>query len=763
MELQEGKEDFVDEGFVITNERKKKVTNDPSPEQFWAVQDEVFSICKAKYTNKSWGAKRIKDALGLQMGETSIRKYVSNFLYDKDLDSIFYRSTTVTEFHRKVLSKGELLEEIQKNHKTDHRKSDTVYETLRKSFFPVVRENIRLLFKLNIKCQQCLSAVDLPKTQRTRRPIPATYPNSRWQMDLKKMPPSHGYNYICNIVDCYSRFAFGGCIKHKTAKEVATVILRFIYIFGPPRILQTDNGKEFNNEDLTEVMAEFKTRKINGRPYHPQSQGRVERFNRTVVAYFRTAFVDSRDWPSMLDEFYYKYNSRVNKSTKPLTPYQRFYKRPNFCVALEDQVPICNLTSEEKAFLNSAHLDVEDNVETEELTVENTEVNENSQEQVNDSSTTLQSAHTDRVSIVHVPECAHMDDLSIAPVQERQLSNQEYMENMWRQKLEKIAPVERRSNIYNETPLTDITNSQMVCNTDMMHGTPLTDTTNSQMVRNTNMMHGKLLTDTTNSQIVRNTDMMHRTPLTDTTNSQMVRNTDMTHGTPLTDTSNSQIVCNTDMTHGTPLTDTSNSQIVCNTDMTHGTPLADITNSQMVRNTDMMLGTPLADTTNSQMVRNTDMMLGTPLADITNSQIIRNTDMMQNDVSPYYREIYAKRFLANTIQTNSNKRRYSDSNIYTENREAWDRDLYPVELFPRKSQVMEMQTFNPNINDTIDFRPNSALSAGTNVFLSGYWRKGIVMDIQMDDSKGRVYTVKDLENNKIHCLSKYLIRPNLLY
>lgn len=67
-------------------------------------------------------------------------------------------------------------------------------------------------------------------------------------------------------------------------------------------------------------------------------KGRVERFNRTVVAYFRTAFVDSRDWPSMLDEFYYKYNSRVNKSTKPLTPYQRFYKRPNFCVALEDQV-----------------------------------------------------------------------------------------------------------------------------------------------------------------------------------------------------------------------------------------------------------------------------------------------------------------------------------------------------------------------------------------------------------------------------------------
>ncbi|CAC5400989.1 unnamed protein product [Mytilus coruscus] len=223
-----------------------------------------------------------------------------------------------------------MIVEINNNHKTDHRKSDAIYETLRKSYFPVVRENTRLLFKQHVKCSQCLAAVDLPKTQITRKPIPATYSNSRWQMDLKKMPPCKGYNYICNIVDCYSRFAFGGHLKQKTAKEVSELLLKFIYIFGPPRILQTDNGKEFNNADLCAVMDEFKTRKINGRPYHPQSQGRVERFNRTVVAYFRAQFVDTRDWTSLLGEFYYKYNNRVNKSTRPMTPHQRFFKRPNF-------------------------------------------------------------------------------------------------------------------------------------------------------------------------------------------------------------------------------------------------------------------------------------------------------------------------------------------------------------------------------------------------------------------------------------------------
>lgn len=92
-------------------------------------------------------------------------------------------------------------------------------------------------------------------------------------MDLKKMPPTRGYSYIGNIVDFYSRFAFGACLKQKTAKEVSYLNLRFISLFGPHTILQRTMVKKINNADLTSVMEEFKTRHVNGRPYHPQSQG----------------------------------------------------------------------------------------------------------------------------------------------------------------------------------------------------------------------------------------------------------------------------------------------------------------------------------------------------------------------------------------------------------------------------------------------------------------------------------------------------------
>ncbi|VDI67756.1 Hypothetical predicted protein [Mytilus galloprovincialis] len=249
---------------------------------------------------------------------------------------------------------------IKENHKKDHRKADTIYEALRTTVFPVVRETIKILFKTEVKCQQCASAIDLPKTTTTRRPIPATYPNSRWQVDLKKMPAVRGYTYACNIIDCYSRFAFGGPTKTKTAKEIADLILKYLYLLGSPRILQSDNGKEFSNSNLADVIDVFKTRQIHGRPYHPQSQGRVERFNRTLTEYFRIQMSVHKDWPSELQEFYYNYNNRVHKATKPATPYQLFFQRPNFAPPVDEQIPFTILTQEERLFLTTAHLDVED-------------------------------------------------------------------------------------------------------------------------------------------------------------------------------------------------------------------------------------------------------------------------------------------------------------------------------------------------------------------------------------------------------------------
>ncbi|GFN93908.1 Pol polyprotein [Plakobranchus ocellatus] len=360
---------------VIPNKRKKvPATKDASPESFWASFQDITAVTKVKASNPRWGPSKIERNLkslrhSITISQRMIKKYTALYFYDQETNGVYFRSTCPTSKHRRCLTKAEVILKIRENHASDHRKSDAIYASLRSDFYPIVRDNIKLLFNQHLHCIECVQTTGpptgVPWTFPTRKPIPASYPNSRWQMDLKKMPPCNGYNYILNIVDCYSRFAFGAPIKEKRAKEIADATLHFIHLYGPPRILQTDNGIEFNNDDLAQVVADFKVRKMYGRPYHPQSQGRVESFNQTVVNFLKKTIDNEKGWAEQLQHFYYCYNNRVNKATRPSTPYEKFFGRQNISTTTAEMVAPANLTQEERNFLNSAQVDVDDEKNTE--------------------------------------------------------------------------------------------------------------------------------------------------------------------------------------------------------------------------------------------------------------------------------------------------------------------------------------------------------------------------------------------------------------
>ncbi|CAC5380703.1 unnamed protein product [Mytilus coruscus] len=406
-------------------------------------------------------------------------------------------------------------------------------------------------------------------------------------------------------------------------------------------------------------MDEFKTRNINGRPYHPQSQGRVERFNRTVVAYFRAQFVDTRDWPSLLGEFYYKYNNRVNKSTRPMTPHQRF------SMALEEQVAKCNLTKEEKEFLEMAHVDVEEddddnnnlalnmlneNVKSEKINGNtNTEPgvviqknNEDQQSEMIDNTLTLilqQLVHQINSESVHKKEIARMD---------AENDYQEFVESLWNTRI-------------------------------------------------TNMINESESVITGNKTIISNVHYMQPE---------------------------------------------------------NGVENVEVNNTVQTSNR-----------SNEKIPSKQQLQMSQPLQDIKNSHMMRNTSLHQSEVSPYYKDLYARRFIPHTDSGMTGfKRRHLETEIcMSENREEWDSSMYPEELFPKKvSKITEMQTFHPAVNEIIDFKPNSALSAGTNVFLSGYWKKGLVINIENDDSKGKLIQTVVHIRLQMNCMKKALHKLNQL-
>ena len=71
-----------------------------------------------------------------------------------------------------------------------------------------------------------------------------------FQVDLIDMQsqPDGPYRFILNYQDHLTKFIILRPLKQKTAEAVAECIIPIFQIFGAPKILHTDNGREFANQ-----------------------------------------------------------------------------------------------------------------------------------------------------------------------------------------------------------------------------------------------------------------------------------------------------------------------------------------------------------------------------------------------------------------------------------------------------------------------------------------------------------------------------------
>ena len=92
------------------------------------------------------------------------------------------------------------------------------------------------------------------------------------------------YNFLLMYQDHLTKFIVLRPLKRKTATEVTSILLDILCLIGLSHILQSDNGREFKNINLTKMIRELwpGCKTVNGRSRHPQSQGSVESVNKTI-------------------------------------------------------------------------------------------------------------------------------------------------------------------------------------------------------------------------------------------------------------------------------------------------------------------------------------------------------------------------------------------------------------------------------------------------------------------------------------------------
>ena len=146
-----------------------------------------------------------------------------------------------------------------------------------------------------LKCQQC-------KIHRhTKSPI-GTFSNpdaqfSHLHIDLVgPMPMCQDYQYLLTVVDRFSQWPTAVPIKDISASTVAKTILKeWISTFGTPQVITTDRGAQFQSSLFQEFSNLLGVKHIKTTAYHPQANGLVERFHRSLKTSL-AARTDSTNW-----------------------------------------------------------------------------------------------------------------------------------------------------------------------------------------------------------------------------------------------------------------------------------------------------------------------------------------------------------------------------------------------------------------------------------------------------------------------------------
>lgn len=143
-------------------------------------------------------------------------------------------------------------------------------------------------------------------------------PNDLWQMDFKgDFAIRQGRCHPLTVLDDHSRYSIilKACADEKTT-TVQQALIDAFRRYGLPNRITMDNGSPWGDDQynqltpLTVWMIRLGIRTSHSRPYHPQTQGKDERFHRTLKAEAITGyqFLDLRDCQHHFDYFRNTYN-----------------------------------------------------------------------------------------------------------------------------------------------------------------------------------------------------------------------------------------------------------------------------------------------------------------------------------------------------------------------------------------------------------------------------------------------------------------------
>ena len=145
------------------------------------------------------------------------------------------------------------------------------------------------------------------------------YPMEKIAVDiLGELPMTeNGNKYILVISDYFTKWIESFAMPNMEARTCAKILVQEVVSrLGIPNRIHTDQGRQFESNLFAEMCALLQIEKTRTTAYHPQSDGMVERFNRTLCAML-SAFVEEnhRNWDTLLPYVMMAYRCTEHETT----------------------------------------------------------------------------------------------------------------------------------------------------------------------------------------------------------------------------------------------------------------------------------------------------------------------------------------------------------------------------------------------------------------------------------------------------------------
>ena len=137
------------------------------------------------------------------------------------------------------------------------------------------------------------------------------------------LPRTRGGNeYLLTLMDRMSKYPEAIPIRSIRSLKVVEELVKFFTKFGLPKVIQSDCGSNFTSKYFKDKMCELGIKHVTSSPYHPESQGQLERFHQTMKVMIKKYCLENgSDWDKEIPYLLFSFRSAPSEALG-YTPFQ---------------------------------------------------------------------------------------------------------------------------------------------------------------------------------------------------------------------------------------------------------------------------------------------------------------------------------------------------------------------------------------------------------------------------------------------------------